>query len=222
MGPYWGTSGGLGGGPGGQVDRLTVSLTRLTSRQTGRADHYCRERGRLRRSGPEDSHVQHKHRHGQWRTATVRARTMTSTLYQLGRDTRNQPAWTMDSHGTTWLHANNCPGRLICEAQCPPPPRDLPPPTYTREGWAAIPHHTCAVVAAAARKSCGAGWGPVADTNPHGGPAVTGVHHQQHSVMPHGEPHQRVCVFLLQVRAQCTNEQPRRRAWAAVAVRKMS
>ena len=67
-------------------------------------------------------------------TGPVRARTgrPVDPSVQLDRDTRSQPcAWTMDSHGTGWLHVSNYLGRLICEAQRPPPPHDLPPRTYT-------------------------------------------------------------------------------------------
>ena len=88
----------------------------------------------------------------------MRARTgrPVDPVVQLGRDARNQPcAWTMDSHGMGWLHANNCPGLLICEVQRPPPPRDLPPPTYTWEDWAAVARNNRAAVDAAARASCG-------------------------------------------------------------------
>ena len=57
----------------------------------------------------------------------------------------------------TWLHTNNFPGRLVCEAQLPPPPRDMPPPTYTWVDWVAVPPDTRAAMALATRKSCGFG-----------------------------------------------------------------
>ena len=82
----------------------------------------------------------------------------------LGKDTRHQPcAWTMDNHGTRWLHTADCLGRFVGEAQHPASPRTLLPPTYTWEDLAAVPRDIYAEVAAAARKLGGSGDHPRGD-----------------------------------------------------------
>ena len=59
--------------------------------------------------------------------------------------------------------------RVVCEAQCPPPPRDLPPATYTWEDKVAIPRNARATVATAARESGGF------DADPHDMPKRSGA-----------------------------------------------
>ena len=71
-------------------------------------------------------------------------------------DTRQVPCyWTQDTYGVAWQHAGQCQRRVYCETSRPPPPRGLPPPTYTREVWDAVPHTDRALTATAARWSVG-------------------------------------------------------------------
>ena len=101
-------------------------------------------------------------------------------------DTRQVPCyWTQDTYGVAWQHAGQCRGRVNCETSRPPPPRSLPPPTYTREVWDAVPHADRALTATAARWSVGlpeecrpltSGASPAAAASaaPAGGSSATG------------------------------------------------
>ena len=101
-------------------------------------------------------------------------------------DTRQVPCyWTQDTYGVAWQHAGQCRGRVNCETSRPPPPRSLPPPTYTREVWDAVPHADRALAATAARWSVGlpeeyrpltSGASPAAAASaaPAGGSSATG------------------------------------------------
>ena len=71
-------------------------------------------------------------------------------------DTQQVPCyWTQDTYGVAWQHACQCRGRVYCETSRPPPPRGLPPPTYTREVWDAVPHADRALTTTVARWSAG-------------------------------------------------------------------
>ena len=84
--------------------------------------------------------------------ASTRARQTLSAMAGLwdpsvvdATDTRHIACyWGQDTYGVAWMHAGLCPGKGQCEATRPPPPRSLPPPTYTQEVWEVTSWGACA------------------------------------------------------------------------------
>ena len=97
------------------------------------------------------------------------------------------PALRVD-HGQPWhgmAPHEQLPGPLHLRSPAPPPPREMPPPTYTWAERAAIPRDTRAAVAAAARASCGLA--PTRATTRHARMQVALAKHR-HTWLPTGAP----------------------------------